>query len=205
MKKKIFIDPGHGDRGGDFGAVGSDGTREADIVLEISKIAKKLLEKEGYEVHLSREKEVSDFKIYSDSLGDLPYRTEKANNLEADLFISIHCNAATSYSACGTEIFYYSTYGQSLAYKILNEVLYLQKVKIKKAQSQEERKLWAFPNRGLKIGSFYVLTNTDMPAVLIETLFLTNTYDLQLLKNKDFKYMYGMAIANGVKSYFKGK
>lgn len=201
----IFIDPGHGDQGGDFGAVGSDGTREADIALKVGKIAKKLLLKDGYKVIMSREKETSAFKIYSDSLGDLPYRVELANSQDCDLFISIHCNAATSQQASGTEIFYYSSYGQKLAQKIMNEVLYLQKQKVKKAQSQDDKELWQFPNRGLKNGSFYVLTNTDMPAVLIETLFLSNKYDLKLLKNKDFQYLYGMAIAAGVKKYFEGK
>ena len=102
--EKIFIDPGHGDIGKDFGAIGKDGTREADIALSIGKTAKTLLEKDGYKVYMSREKEMSGNPLYSQSLGDLPYRTKAANDAGCDLFISIHCNASSNSAGNGTEI-----------------------------------------------------------------------------------------------------
>ena len=67
IMKKIFIDPGHGDQGGDFGAIALDGTREADITLDIAQILKKLLSKK-YQVYLSRERKMSDFPIYNNNL-----------------------------------------------------------------------------------------------------------------------------------------
>jgi len=201
--KRIFIDPGHGDQGGDFGAIGKDGTREADIVLEIAKIAKEYLQEKGYTVLLSRDKKTSTYPIYSESLGDLPYRVDRANYLKADLFVSIHCNAAVSPEANGTEIFYTSSQGQNLSKCILNEVLYLQKQKKKRyAADKNKVNLWNFLNRGLKQGSFYVLSKTNMPAVLIETLFMSNPEDLQLLKSKEFQVFYAFAIANGIEKYF---
>jgi N-acetylmuramoyl-L-alanine amidase len=200
--KRIFIDPGHGDQGGDFGAIAKDKTREADIVLEIARIAKEYLKEKGYEVYLSREKKISTYPIYSESLGDLPYRADRANYLKADLFISIHCNAASSSEANGTEIFYTSSSGQKLAKDILNEVLYLQKLKKKRYTADKNKvNLWSFLNRGVKQGSFYVLNNTDMPAILIETLFLSNSEDLELLKSREFQCFYAFAIANGIEKY----
>lgn len=203
--KRIFIDPGHGDQGGDFGAIAKDGTREADIVIEIAKITKEYLKEKGYEVYLSRDKQTSIYPIYSDKLGDLPYRADRANYLKADLFVSIHCNSVVSSEANGTEIFYTSSQGQKLAKNILNEVLYLQKLKKKRYTADKNKlNLWSFLNRGVKQESFYVLNNTDMPAVLIETLFLSNPEDLTLLKSKEFQVYYAMAIANGIEKYFEG-
>lgn len=204
--KRIFIDPGHGDRGGDYGAIAKDKTRESDITLSIADFTKKYLEEMDYEVYLSREGFVSSYSIASETLGDLPYRVRDANDSMSDLFISIHCNSATSPSANGTEIYYTSSEGKRLSKCILNEVLYLQKLKLKRYKVNEHLStLWGFTNRGIKEGSFYVLTNTDMPAILIETLFLSNTEDLELLKKKEFQVFYAMAIANGIEKYFQGK
>lgn len=201
MKRVIYIDPGHGDIGGDFGAVGGDGTREADITLAIAQATKNELIKRKYEVHLSRNSETTSFPIYSESLGDLPFRVEEANKTDAELFISIHCNASESSSASGTEIFYFpgSASGKITAKCILNEVLYLQKIKKAKAKTDKHMlNLWDFTNRGLSEWNFYVLSQTAMPAVLIETLFLSNSEDLELLKTKEFQKFYALAIANGI-------
>jgi len=206
--KRIFIDPGHGDTGKDFGAIGSDGTREADIALGIGKTAKTLLEKDRYKVYMSREKEISGNPLYSQSLGDLPYRTQAANNMECDLFISIHCNASNNSTANGTEIYHYpgSIEGEKLAKAILNEVLYLQKIKREKHKADKTLlNLWDFTNRGVKEASYYVLDNTDMPAVLCETLFMSNPDDLKLLKTSEFQTAYAQAIASGVNKYFNVK
>ncbi len=206
--EKIFIDPGHGDIGKDFGAIGKDGTREADIALSIGKTAKTLLEKDGYKVYMSREKEMSGNPLYSQSLGDLPYRTKAANDAGCDLFISIHCNASSNSAGNGTEIYHCpgSTEGKKLAKAILNEVLYLQKVKKEKHKTDKALlKLWDFTNRGVKEGNYYVLTDTDMPAVLCETLFMSNPDDLKLLKTSEFQTAYAQAITSGVNKYFNVK
>ncbi len=208
MKKKIYIDPGHGDIGKDFGAIGSDGTREADIALTIAVLAKKNLETNGYEVFLSRQGDMTSFPISSSKLGDLPSRTQDANKKECDLFISIHCNANDNASASGTEIYHCpdSAGGKKLAKAILNEVLYLQKIKKGKYKTDKTLlNLWDFTNRGVKEADYYVLINTDMTAVLCETLFMSNPDDLKLLKTLEFQAAYAQAITSGVNKYFNVK
>ncbi len=83
--KIIVIDPGHG--GDDPGAVGYKKYREKDAVLKISNILKNILKKQGYKVYLTREKDI---------FIKLSERTKLANRKKADLFISIHINAAPS-------------------------------------------------------------------------------------------------------------
>ncbi len=208
MKKKIYIDPGHGDQGKDFGAIGPDGTREADIALTIAVFTKKNLETNGYEVFLSRQGDVTSFPISSSKLGDLPSRAQDANKKECDLFISIHCNANDNTSANGTEIYHCpgSIEGEKLAKTILNEVLYLQKIKKEKYKADKALlNLWDFTNRGVKEASYYVLTNTDMAAVLCETLFMSNQDDLKLLKTSEFQTAYAQAIVSGINKYFNVK
>jgi len=205
--KKIYIDPGHGDQGKDFGAIGSDGTREGDIALDIAEMTKEYLE-ENYQVFLSRQGDMTSFPISNNDLGDLPSRVQDANKKECDLFISIHCNGNDNTSASGTEIYHCpgSTEGEKLARAILNEVLYLQKVKKGRYKNDKNlSNLWDFTNRGIKEADYYVLTNTDMTAVLCETLFMSNKEDLKLLKNSEFQAMYAFAIAMGVNKYFDVK
>ena len=82
-KFEVVIDPGHG--GPDPGAIGIGGIRETDVVLEVSKIVKKLLSEKGVKVRLTRTNEVDL---------DLPPRVSIANNMDADIFVSIHANAS---------------------------------------------------------------------------------------------------------------
>ena len=82
-KFEVVIDPGHG--GPDPGAIGIGGIRESDIVLEISKIVEKLLTEKGVKVRLTRKNDVDL---------DLPFRVSLANNINADIFVSIHANAS---------------------------------------------------------------------------------------------------------------
>ena len=79
----VVIDPGHG--GIDPGAIGISGIKESDIVLDVSRIVKRLLSKKGVKVRLTRNKEVEL---------DLPPRTSLANRLDADILVSIHANAS---------------------------------------------------------------------------------------------------------------
>ena len=82
-KFEVVIDPGHG--GPDPGAIGIGGIRETDVVLEVSKIVKKLLSDKGVKVRLTRTNEVDL---------DLTPRVSIANNTGADIFVSIHANAS---------------------------------------------------------------------------------------------------------------
>ena len=204
--KTIVIDPGHGDAGKDYGAISPiDGTKEATITLQIGLTVANYLKTNGYNVILTRDKELTTYPITSQSLGDLPARVDLANNANADLWISIHCNEFTDKSAEGTEIFYAngSTNGQKLAANILNELMYLRGIKISKYGNT-----WNFTSRGVKPDSnysssgLYVCQHTNMPAILIETLFLSNLQDLNLLHSQEYQFMVAMAIKEGIDSYF---
>ena len=101
---KVFIDPGHNYSGGDTGAVGY-GLKEQDISVKVGNKLRVLLEINGMEVKSSR------VSLY-DNVGDgslnssLSSRTSQANQWGADLFISVHCNAANS-KAYGAETYAY--------------------------------------------------------------------------------------------------
>jgi len=144
-KYKVVIDPGHG--GSDPGAVGINGLRETDIVLEVSKSVSGFLTNKGVKTILTRN--------YERTL-DLQPRVTKANNSKADVFVSIHANATRGKrkEVNGLETYYYSGYkGYSLAKNIQKQIL------IVSPQS---------PDRGVRRSRFYVIRKTSMPAALVE-------------------------------------
>ena len=171
---KVFINPGHAPNGiPDPGAVNpTSGRRECDIVY---KIAGKVRE------YLTSMRIMSEV-LQSDSLAHI---VTSANLSEADLFVSIHCNASNLHVARGTETWYFnnSEIGRRLAESIHREIV---------------KSVHGITNRGIKEGNFYVLRNTDMPAVLIETAFIDNPHDEDLLLKytNEFAYAIAMGIFN---------
>jgi N-acetylmuramoyl-L-alanine amidase len=179
-KFSVVIDPGHG--GPDPGAIGIGGIREADVVLEVSKIVKKLLSEKGVKVTLTRKNEVDL---------DLPPRVSFANNTDADIFVSIHANASRGKrrDINGLETFYYKGWrGRLLAKKIQKQIL---------------RVSPGSPDRGVKQGRFYVIKNTRMPAVLVEIGFLTGRLDARRLEKTTHRKRLAYAIAKGILEYLK--
>lgn len=172
---KVFINPGH-DMDLDPGAC-ANGLREVDIALAIGEKVKKTMEVIGYPCQL----------IQSDNLNGetegKPNVCATANNSGADIFISIHCNSAANISAKGTETLVYSTGGKA-------ELL------AKCIQTQIVNSLGTV-DRGIKERpDLCVLRETSMPAVLVETAFISNQEDA-------YKLMYRIeefanAIARGV-------
>ena len=153
---KIFINPGH-DMDLDPGACAND-IREVDIALAIGEKLKKTMEVIGYSCQL----------IQSDNLNGetegKPNVCATANNSGADIFISIHCNSAANISAKGTETLVYSTGGKA-------ELL------AKCIQTQIVNSL-NMVDRGIKERpDLCVLRETTMPAVLVETAFISNQED----------------------------
>ncbi len=177
-KFSVVIDPGHG--GPDPGAIGIGGIRETDVVLEVSKIVKKLLSEKSVKVRLTRKNEVDL---------DLPQRVSFANNTGADIFVSIHANASRGKrrDINGLETFYYRGWrGRLLAKKIQKEIL---------------RVSPGSPDRGVKQGRFYVIKNTKMPAVLVEVGFLTGRLDSRRLEKTTHRKRLAYAIAKGILEY----
>ena len=106
---------------------------------------------------------------------------DKANSWGADLFVSIHCNAANG-SAKGAETYYFadSRAGRKLANHIQRQLI----------------NSLPLVDRGIKTANFVVLTNTIMPAVLVETAFIDNAHDAELLRDKQDDF--ARAIARGI-------
>jgi len=177
-KFEVVIDPGHG--GPDPGAIGIGGIRETDVVLEVSKIIKKLLSEKGVKVRLTR---TNDIDL------DLPPRVSIANNTDADIFVSIHANASRGKrrDINGLETFYYRGWREILL--------------AKRIQKQILRVSPGSPDRGVKQGRFYVIKNTRMPAVLVEIGFLTGRLDSRRLEKITHKKRLAYAIAKGILEY----
>jgi N-acetylmuramoyl-L-alanine amidase len=220
----IVIDPGHG--GADVGAVGRGGTLEKDINLSVSKALADELNAAGrYEVHLTRE---------GDQFVSLQDRAEFANKLKADLFISVHSNAALASSSNGFEIYFLSERasdeGAAAVARRENASMELEgpadKVQAKLAQMlwslaktqdlNESSELAALvhghaqkelevPARGVKQAGFYVLKWAKMPAVLVESAFITNPKEEKLLRSARYQDKVVSAVVAGIREYERRK
>lgn len=179
---KVYINPGH-DIEYDPGATGY-GLREADVALSIGELVKIYLENAGCEVMLRQSDNLYNESYYYDR--DVAVVVE-ANNWEADVFVSIHCNAFNG-KASGTECEIYSKTVSRDAYSLAGFV---------QAQLIDTLKT---TDRGIKERpDLIVLKHTDMPAVLVETAFIDNEHDNQLLRN--YQDEIARAIARGVTDY----
>lgn len=173
----VFLDAGHG--GQDPGTIGIGGLREKDIVLPITMDVAEILKKQGIEVKLTRD---SDYFI------SLQGRTDLANQVNADLFVSIHANAINMSrpDVNGLETYYYET-GRRLAevihWNILNSV--------------------NIRDRGIRRARFYVLRHSKMPSVLVEVGFVTGAEDAPRLKDPTHRRQLAEAIARGIIQYIK--
>lgn len=220
----IVIDPGHG--GKDAGAVGRKGTLEKDVNLSIATALAKSLRAGGrYEVHLTRT---------GDDFVSLQDRAEFANGLKADLFISVHCNAALSSRSTGFEIYFLSERATDDAAAAVarreNAAIELEgpadKVQAKVAQllwslaktetlnesselaalvHDHARKELDVDSRGVKQAGFYVLKWARMPAVLVESAFITNPKEEGLLRSSRYVAKVVRAVESGIQDYERRK
>ena len=219
--KRIVIDPGHGGR--DYGAPGGlKGVHEKHITLEISKrLAKKVHEKLGCEVILTRE---------TDKYLTLEERTAIANTHNADLFISVHTNAAKDRRAYGIMTFILnlatddesirvaarenatSTKNISDLQTILSELMQNAKINessrlashVQKATCKHlEKKYSQINSKGVKQAPFYVLLGAQMPAVLVETSFISNNRECKRLKDPAYQDRLAEGILQGIQGYIK--
>lgn len=179
---KVYINPGH-DLDYDSGAVNpTSRLRECDVAAKIGARVKEYLEAAGCECRLLQ----SDNLYYDSQYDDRPIPVcDDANNWGADCFISIHCNAANG-QARGTEVECYSrmSNGGNLAQCIQDQIV----------------GALGTVDRGVKeMPGLIVLRHTDMPAVLVETAFIDNDDDAELLTDRwdDF----AAAVARGVTDY----
>ncbi len=220
--RTVVIDAGHG--GHDPGAIGNTGLKEKDVTLKIAKTLKAKLEKDGKKfgitkVHLTRS---------SDKFIPLEERTGIAKKLGADLFISIHCNAARNRNAYGTETYILSfTNDQrslavaarenattSISRSDMDNVLkkYLLSAKINESErlasyvqssliNNLSGKYKPVKDKGVKKAPFIVLLGADIPSILVETSFITNPTEEKRLKSNDYINELADGIFTGIKRY----
>ncbi len=204
--RKVCIDPGHGGR--DFGKESADGVREKDVNLAIAlAVRDRIREELGLEVVMTRE---------DDRMVGLVERTEVANTSGADIFISIHCNSWFNDQTGGVESYFLSPAlsesDRALA-RYENQSGGAQAAGTDKDKGDIQFILWdlvqnahiaesstfaeyiqremtsnlGLKSRGVKQANFVVLQGANMPAVLIETAFLSNPDEEQLLTDPDFQ------------------
>lgn len=187
VKNKIItIDPGHG--GSDSGAVGPNGYTEKEGAFAISQKVASILNQSGAKVVMTRDSDVDVYGPNASARNELQARVDVGNNANSDIFVSIHCNAFVNPAANGTQTFYYgaSYQGQRLA------------------QSIQEKMIEAngLRDRGISTCNFYVVKHSYMPAVLIETAFITNYDEEALLSDDEWQTTMAKAIAEGINEYF---
>lgn len=187
----IVLDPGHGGR--DPGTISpyQKDFYEKDVTLDIAKRVQAILAENGIKVIMTRE---GDERIVDSQKEDLKARAEVANNNNAAFFVSIHVNAYDmSYkgaaSVNGMEVYY------------LNKPAMYENFTPKQLANLMAEKIQA--SSGIKLNyvqsnDYSVLRNTLMPAILIETAYITNKEDFERLKSDEFRDLTAAGIADGI-------
>ncbi|MGE0267857.1 MAG: N-acetylmuramoyl-L-alanine amidase [Candidatus Omnitrophota bacterium] len=221
--REVIIDAGHG--GKDPGAMGQNKSREKDIVLDISKRVKRILERQGIKVYMTRD---------DDNFITLQDRTEIASKTKADAFISIHANSSPKRSVSGIEVFALRNLTQaekedenrrinkkiflshlatnpkdknieSIVEDLMYEYKQSESLKLARSMGENLSRTLRANNRGTKTAGFYVLRNTFIPAVLVEVGFVSNAKEERLLKSDSYRDKIAKSIANSLLDYSRGK
>lgn len=206
----VYIDPGHGGR---YGGAHYGGVSEKYVNLLIAQELQAALLARGYDVGMTRDRDVAlgtwngiawhwdtdgvhyrdcDSRCAHDApVDDLQARVDKANLAGADLFISIHNNAGGS-SARGTETYYNAD----------NDTDRILSGRLARYVQEEVVRSGGTVDRGVGSVGFYVVRWSNMPAVLAEVAFLSNSSDRSLLLSQSFRQSVARGIANAVDRFF---
>jgi len=219
--RRLVIDPGHG--GHDPGATGPSGLREKDVTLDIAHRAAPLVARElGVSTLLTRDR---------DDYVALDERTARANAFQADLFISIHCNATEHGGGRGVMTFVLDDSPDAVSARIaarenaaseaaaaelalsLRGVLdqgtrlsssHFAELLQRAAMASLAPSYRDVPDGGVRRAGFYVLAGARMPAVLFETSFISNPVGETRFNTGDFRQKMADAIVNAVRAYRDG-
>ncbi len=175
--KIIMIDPGHG--GYNIGFEGRLGSREKDIVLQLSKELKKEIERLGGEVYLTREK---DEEIL------LTNRAHMVNEVKPDFLISIHLNYMANSNKKGSGIYYFR--GDKESKKLGNIIM-------------NNLEAGGIVNRGVKEGRFFLLKNVNVSSLIIELGYLSNIEEEKKLLDREYIKTQGKVISKSLVEYFE--
>jgi N-acetylmuramoyl-L-alanine amidase len=178
-RQLVMIDAGHG--GNDVGATRS-GNYEKDITLPMSLQLGRFLQQMGYAVAYTR---TEDIEL------DLEPRVAMADNANASVFVSVHVNSLDASSSGVNGVETYHAPGSSLGNSLANLV------------HQQILASTGANDRGVRSARFYVVTKTSMPAILVETGFITNPTESSKLLNPAYQSRMAEAIARGVDQFLK--
>ena len=214
--RHIVLDPGHG--GKDPGAARGK-TREKDVVLCVARALRADLEKAGFRVSMTRN---------TDESLSLEERTNRANALNADLFVSIHANASPNHKTHGVETYLLDTRYDRQTARVaarengtsIDQLSELQKILASLRLGYNERysarlaqdihrgllsnlrtSYRATKDLGVKRGPFLVLFMADMPAILVEVGFLSNRAEAKRMGSRTFAKTAAAGIASGLVRY----
>jgi len=220
----VVVDAGHG--GKDHGAKSKKGAHEKDVNLTIARHVKTILvNRFKYRVVMTRK---------DDTFIPLKERSAIANNRNAELFVSIHANAAKRKSAHGIETYFLGTTNNDRALataarengelvhsvkddqvqQILASLITTTKINDSSRLAgtvqdnlfrSSRKKFRELKNLGVKEGPFYVLHGADMPSILVEVGFLTNRKEARMLSKPDYLYRLASSIAEGIHKYLQDK
>ncbi|WNG17713.1 N-acetylmuramoyl-L-alanine amidase [Cystobacter fuscus] len=219
--RRVVIDAGHG--GHDTGAIGRKGLREKDVTLAISRKLARELRERGLEVLLTRDE---------DRYLKLEERARLANDTRGDLFISIHCNSATTSKLRGVETYTLNTSADRYSIRLaarenassekgISDLQFILADLATKANTEESTRLAnqvqrnlvshlsanysGVKNLGTKEALFYVLLGAKMPAILVETSFLSHPEEEKRLGSEAYQDEVAQAIAQGVEDFVGGR
>jgi len=218
---RVVIDPGHG--GNDPGAIGPSGVREKDVALSVAQRVAPVLAKRGIEVALTRD---------DDRYVTLEERTARANSFGADLFVSLHCNAAEHRSRTGVETYVLDTGASEMAGRVaarengasvgatyeVAELLASMRLADQSTRSVRfagllQRSAMASLREqfrgvidgGVHRAGFYVLVGARMPAVLFEMSYVSSRIEEQRLAAEAYQARLADAVVNAIQAYREGR
>jgi N-acetylmuramoyl-L-alanine amidase/putative methionine-R-sulfoxide reductase with GAF domain len=213
-KLRIVVDAGHG--GWDLGTVGRHGLLEKDLVLEVAQRLGKLLESRlGWEVIYTRQ---------DDNYIALDERAQRANQAQADLFISVHANYSDLASARGVETYYTNFFSTpntqdpearptankgTVTASLTPAELHDRVEQSRRLAASVQRSLYGMlsmknpglRDRGVKEAGFVVLTETAMPGILAEVSFVSSPTDEQKLRSDGYREQIAEALYKGIARY----
>ncbi len=177
----VMLDPGHG--GKDPGAIGLGGLREVDVILPIAKRVADLLSRQGVAVKMTRN---------SDYFVGLDERVTMSRDAGATLFVSIHANSIDNRpDVNGLETYHYNL-GKSFAETVHAVVV-----------DYVNKNGFFLANRNVRSARFLVLRKSTIPAILVETGYLTSDAESARLRREDYQKVMAEAIAKGIVQYLK--
>ncbi|AKJ04049.1 N-acetylmuramoyl-L-alanine amidase [Archangium gephyra] len=215
--RRVVIDAGHG--GHDTGAIGRKGTQEKEVTLAIAQKLARELRDRGLEVMLTRE---------GDRYLKLEERARMANEMRGDLFISIHCNSAPTSKLRGIETYTLNTSADRYSIRLaarenassekgISDLQFILADLATKANTEESTRLATRVQKnlvshlssgykgvrdlGTKEALFYVLLGAKMPAILVETSFLSHAEEESRLASEKYQEDVAQAIALGVEDF----